>query len=215
MSLAKLTTIGLWKYRKDHNMSDLFELLVLPEAIDRDTLINNILMRAGEFEVLWPDADYMHDAIGVFSNKWQRTFIKWVEANEQYDEFNPLENFDRKEDWTENSVGSSSNTRTLNTTTATTGSGTVEAQKAAYNSNNYENVDKSIDSNSGSSHDTGTIGDITAGDNQVTHSGRLHGNIGVTRTSDLYLSSVEAAKVNIIENITDLYIAELTLPIYC
>ena len=52
MSSAKITTVGFYQYMNAYN-NDLFGLLNLPQGIDKDTLVNNIMLRGGEFEVVY------------------------------------------------------------------------------------------------------------------------------------------------------------------
>lgn len=115
MSIAKMTLIGLMKYYESNYHGygeDLFDLLNLPEGIDKNTVINNILMKGGEFEVLYPNADYTRAFIGVWGQKWYRTFDKWVAALAiQYE---PLYNFDRYEEYEDNGTLSNTKTGTLN-----------------------------------------------------------------------------------------------------
>ncbi len=96
MASSTMTILSLYKYMK-RNDDDLFDDLVVPEGVDTEVLINNILMQAAPFEVLYPDPEVMKDAIGFWSeaslDKWQ----KWADAWEYASEFNPLENFDRTE----------------------------------------------------------------------------------------------------------------------
>ena len=62
MSTAKITTIGLENYLSIEGKS-LFDDLLIPEGIDKDTLTGSILMRAGEFEVLYSDPYFMRDMV--------------------------------------------------------------------------------------------------------------------------------------------------------
>ena len=122
MSQAKITLIGLENYlNPEHSV---FEQLSLPEGINRDVLVNSILMRCQEFELLYSDPDFMIKAVNVWSLKNYRTFDKWVKAlNIKYD---PLYNYDRTEEYTDEHTGSynrtgsdsgsNSNTRTDNLT---------------------------------------------------------------------------------------------------
>lgn len=98
MSQSKITLIGFSNYMKNHD-ADLFELVSFPEGINKDTFVNNLLLKGGEFEVLYSDPFFMRDAIGIWSNKWDWTFNKWIKALEfKYD---PLYNYDRYEEWEE------------------------------------------------------------------------------------------------------------------
>ena len=76
--------------------NSLFDTLEIPAEIDRDEFINNLLMSAGEFEVLYSDFDFLKFSIGVWSKKWYRTFEKWIEGLKA--EWNPIENYDRYEE---------------------------------------------------------------------------------------------------------------------
>lgn len=98
MSSAKITLFNFAEWM-NANEEDLFSEMTLPEGIDKNTLTDNILMRGGEFEVLYSDPDFFKYGIGVWSKKWYRTFLKWITALNI--EYNPLENYDRMEDWTD------------------------------------------------------------------------------------------------------------------
>ncbi len=102
MASAMMTTIGLENFLAGENKS-LFDLLNLPDGIDKEVLTGSILMRAGEFEVLYPNPYFMRDAIGLWGRKHYRTFEKWVNAlNIEYD---PLYNYDRTEEYTDTHKG--------------------------------------------------------------------------------------------------------------
>ena len=98
MAASKITLIGLNRWMHDIE-DDLFTQLDLPEGIDKDTLTNNILLQGADFEVMYSDPLFMKEAIGLWSSKWYRTFEKWVDALAI--EYAPLENYDRKEDWSD------------------------------------------------------------------------------------------------------------------
>ena len=119
MSLSKITLIGMQQYFLNIEQS-LFDNLTVPEGIDKDTLVDNILLEGGEFEVLYGNPEFVRNAIGVWSKKWQRTFEKWVAVLAI--DYSPLENYDRIEDWEDqlnkgvstSARRDSGNTRTFN-----------------------------------------------------------------------------------------------------
>ena len=76
---------------------DLFKNLSLPEGLNKQTLTDNILLRGGEFEVSYPDPTATQSLIGIWSNKMQPTFERWVNALAI--DYAPLENYDRHESW--------------------------------------------------------------------------------------------------------------------
>ena len=53
-------------------------------------------MKGGEFEVLYPDPDFLKYSIKIWSSKWFRTFSEWLRGTEQ--RWNPIYNYDRFEE---------------------------------------------------------------------------------------------------------------------
>lgn len=97
---SKLTIIGMYEYDPT-----LFDNLDLPTGIDSDVVRDEILLRSGDFETLYPNPDFLKLAIGHWSKKHYRTFDKWLTAlNIEYD---PLYNYDRTEEYTDERSGSS------------------------------------------------------------------------------------------------------------
>lgn len=101
MSQAKITLIGLENYLNPER--SVFDNMVLPDGIDKDTLIGSIVMRCQEFELLYSDPDFMISLVNVWSRKHYRTFDKWVKALEI--EYDPLFNYDRTEEYTDTHSG--------------------------------------------------------------------------------------------------------------
>ena len=98
MSWSKITLIGMASYM-DQIGKDLFQGINLPEGIEKDLVCNTILQRGGEFEVIYSDPFFMQAQIPYWSRKHYRTFDKWIKAlNIEYE---PLYNFDRYEEWTD------------------------------------------------------------------------------------------------------------------
>ena len=196
MSAATLTLIGM--YNEDNT---LFDSLDVPTGLDKSTLIKNILLRSGEFEVLYPDMDFMKFSIGAFSDAWQPTFERWVKALAL--EYNPLENYDRKEDWADIRSGSTSGS-----TSGTTGATTTN-KISAYDAGDALTT-RSQDEIHGSDSST-SLGSSTEGAN---HSGRIHGNIGVTTSQQMLQSELDLGYWNVYEKITDMFLTHFVLPVY-
>lgn len=239
MSDSKITLIGLNKYLGYENKG-LFDYLTLPEGIDKDALCSNILQRGSEFEVQYPDAEYMRVSVGMWAKKWYWTFDKWVKAINI--EYNPLENYDRFESWVDNNthkdddtinsnrdISANQNTSSnsaINTTTQD--NAVVEHTKSAYDSGEYSPYEKTetqdqvtevsgvnANSNTGSTNnDKYNESRGNTGEYQNTHEGRLHGNIGVTTSQQMLQSELEIAYFNLYERITDIFLTEYTIPVY-
>lgn len=223
MSIMKITILGLEMALKPEGKS-VFDLMNLPEGIDKDTVTDNIVLEGGDFEVLYSDPYMLRAAVGTWSLKHYRTFEKWVNALNL--EYNPLENYDRQEDYTDTSnkgeKTTAGNTRTLNNedketlNTSTSDEHTV----SAFDSGSYQPSDKNEIKNTGTDtfNHTGTIkdegnGSLTSNGKEV-HTGRIHGNIGVTTSQQMLQSELDIARFNLVQQITDLFLTEFTLMIY-
>ena len=151
---ATMSLLGLWTANKG-----LFDLLKIPAALDKQTLVDNLLMECAELEILYPDAEFMREAIGAWSSvevdKWEE-----LEKTLHYD-YDPISNYDRREEWTDDSEGSS--TATSNAT----------GKQAGYNSQELVTSDGSDSSGSSS------------GKSSSKHVGTVRGNIGVTTTQKM------------------------------
>lgn len=173
MSSAKITLLGFSRWMID-NSDDLFKAFDdLPTGIDKDVLINNILLRGGEFEVIYSDPYFMQESIYTWLAKWRRTLEKWLAALAV--DYDPLNNYDRHEEYTdtegigdtETRSGTRTDSRSANTSatsaaaTNTTGSDTgsqgTENKVSAFDASTYQAKDRS-DTTTGSatSSSTGT-----------------------------------------------------------
>lgn len=208
MSSSTMTLIGLYNYDPD-----LFEYLTFPEGIDKSTFIDNLLLRADEFEVLYPDPEFLKFSIGAWSRKWQATFTRWVEALAI--EYAPLENYDRHEDWTDkgNSHGSNSGESSGETGGRTNSTSTNKV--SAYDSGDaltthHQDVLVGADSTSSSSASSGSHEEHFGN----THNGRIHGNIGVTTSQQMLTAELDLGYWNIYNKIIDLFLTEFVIPVY-
>lgn len=108
MSLAKLTLWGMFQHGVDTNDS-LFKNWTLPPDMDADLLRDNILLKGAEFEVLYANFPFMQKAIEIWSDKHYHTFERWLKALAI--DYNPLENYDRMEEWQDGSNRNKSGNR--------------------------------------------------------------------------------------------------------
>ena len=92
---ATLSILGL--YQREPT---LFDELELPAGMKKDVLIDNILYEAASLEAYYPDPNFMKFMIGRWSfmnqSVWQKLYDTTVL------DYNPIYNYDRTEEWTEN-----------------------------------------------------------------------------------------------------------------
>lgn len=238
MSQAKITLIGIENYlNPEHSV---FEQVVLPEGIDKDILVNSILLRCQEFELLYSDPDFMIKAVNVWSLKNYHTFDKWVKAlNIEYE---PLYNYDRTEEYTDEHTGSydrtgtdsgtNGNTRTDNLTMTNdltdTNDVTLTHSEKAYDEAAFVEKDKDItdqdQTHTGTVTNTGTVTDSGTYNSSNTdkgtdnhtdkHTARLFGNIGVTTSQQMLQSELDIARWNLYDHISDLFAQEFCIMVY-
>ena len=231
MSVAKITLMGqeIWLQKNNHSV---FDLLTLPDGIEKDNVVDNIVLECGEFETLYSDPYFMRSAIGVWSNKHYRTFEKWINALNL--EYNPLENYDRQEDWTDTGDENTKVKFTDDTTTETDSSTTSEGSSnqngntedlvSAFDSSSYQESEKHvIDTDEDHTDEVTSNTTLTNDSEQNTegekdtidkHTGRIHGNIGVTTSQQMLQAELDIARFNIIQEITNLFMTELCICVY-
>ena len=113
----KLSPLGLYQW--DHTI---FDLMQIPSALDKPTLVDNLLAETAELEVLYPNPVVFKNLVGVWSAKhldiWNRLY-----ATTQY-EYNPIENYNRYETGSDSGTGRTTHSGTDTTTETTTHGGT-------------------------------------------------------------------------------------------
>lgn len=207
MSSAKFTLIGAYQFFHNAN-DDLFAHLTLPVGLDKDTLTSNILLQGGEFEVQNANPFFIQDAIQIWSSVYADTFQRWVDALAI--DYAPLENYDRQEHWTDETegTGESDSTGTLDTTV----DDTVETTKSAYDSSTYSPYEKVTGNNVNDTDTTDHTDTSMTSDSE--HTGRIHGNIGVTTSQQMLMQELDMGYWNIYNRITELFLKEFVIPVY-
>lgn len=124
---SKISILGLYNYNED-----VFSGLNVPDGMDKQVVVNNILMQCAELELLFPSYTFMKMAIGNWSsmeaNIWEKM---WQTETVEY---NPIWNVDATieekgtadgigstkgynfTDWLENSKTDTEDTRTTRRT---------------------------------------------------------------------------------------------------
>ena len=93
-----MNVLTLYNWTNDHDEPDLFRDFVVPEEIDKDVVVDAILLKAAPFEILYPDQDVLRNNIGVWSHSRIAIWNRWADSWTKAEEFNQLENFDRTEE---------------------------------------------------------------------------------------------------------------------
>lgn len=96
---VNLSPLGLYNWD-----NTVFNMLQVPEGLNKEVLIKNLLAETAELEVLYPNPVVFRNLVGLWSTKqldiWNRLY-----ATTQY-EYNPIENYNRIETGSEDGTGS-------------------------------------------------------------------------------------------------------------
>lgn len=229
MADCKITLIGLENYYTGATGSSLFEDLILPSGIDKDILVDSILMRCGEFGLVYSDPIFLKASIELWGKRWYRTFERWERTLTE--EYNPLHNYDRteeidetvKEDNKAKATTTSDSKSHSKSDSEGTQNDTTTGDTSAYNVSTYSPKDQQIldSATTGKVTTDGTSNDSMKSDSNENkdltrkHRARMFGNIGVTTSATMATEEVELrGKYNLYNIISDVFVKEFCLMVY-
>lgn len=175
--LAKLTLAGLDRWTKSgmyEGSASLWDLLNVPAGVSKETLVNAILYKSFEFPVIYMDAESVREQIGLLSDMWQDSMTRTWEALTA--EYNPIHNFDRYEEYTDEHSGESSSTEdgAGSTTGETSATSTGTGKTSSTESGTGKTTGETSDTDTGTSTQTGT--GKTTGKTTTKNNGTTSGN---------------------------------------
>lgn len=181
--MALLSVMGLYQFD-----NTIFDTMELPEGVQRDVVVANILVECSELEILLPDPDVLKQSISYWSKAnlqiWQKLY------NSTKFEYNPI--------WNKDGTYTETETRNLQSTAETEATNAV----SAFNSDTMR--DQAQTQTSGAGTDTGTI----------TRTRREQGNIGVTTTQQMIKEEREVSNFSIYAYITQAFKSMYCLGVY-
>lgn len=211
--LWKMTLNGLYDYGQIRN-DDLFEDMILPDHLDKEVVLNSILIKCGELPVMWADYPFMKNQIRVWFKRKKPIFDKMVELREA--EFNPLYNYDRFEEYKDSESENENYNDSESTSNNTTQNSTDVNKLSAYDSNEFSNNSQDTlgaSTNSNNSRNLNHLGNINK---EFNHSAHLFGNIGVTTSVDMLTQAAdEWYSRDIPEMIAEEFKCDFCIGLYC
>lgn len=160
-----ISVLGMWQFN-----NALFDKFEVPAQIDKQDVVDTILLECAELPVVYTNWDVLQGAIGLLSKRrlhaWERM------ATALFEDYNPLHNFDRYEELGEEESSSSSGTAdSVNTVNGYNG----DAERDRQNTTGNSNAKRSN-----------------------KHTGHLYGNIGVTTSAQMIEGELEIRKQDLI-----------------
>ena len=184
--MATMSILGLYQWD-----NSIFDAMVVPSQIDKDTLVMNILDECAELEILYTNPDFIKNAIGYWS---LRRYHAWNKLQTVlYENYDPFVNIKRDEirtitqtrnlansaNETRNLAGSNNETRNMTDTTKTnaydSGTGTVREALEMTGTDNVATTDTGTRNISGT--DTGTV--------TTTENFHVEGDSAITDAQDV------------------------------
>lgn len=172
---------------------DLFtDNLNLPTGVDFDTAVGWIIREAEPFEVIYPDAAYMAYHIQMWSlgrlAAWEKLY-----ATESF-VYNPIENYNMQDHWTDTGSGEYSSS----------GDNSITTEQAAFDGSTLKKTEEVSGEHS------------EEGDNSSTleHYQQRSGNIGTMTTQQMIMQERQIADYSIYKQIADEFKKEFCIMIY-
>lgn len=225
--MAVLSIMGMYNYD-----DTIFDGLNVPSGINKQNIIDEILMQCAELEVLYPSWSIMKRAISIWSNSNQ---IKWQKLYDTMTiEYNPIWNVDatvtdtetitgsdnrtieRTGSGTDNETRNLTDTETVNLTDTEAVKGFNETSWADAKKNTKAGTDAithtGTDNRSLSSTENVSDGNISETDREYTQ--RRTGNIGVTTTQQMLEAERQIADFNLIDIIVNSFKYRFCILVY-
>lgn len=170
----------------------IFDGVNLPDNLSTSDFINTLMAQYGELPVLYSYPPLLKSLITSWSNTSQYTWSHLAETLTA--EYNPIENYDRTENYSDVFTG----TTQTNATNNATGNGTGKTKVYGYNNLTAPADDTASETTSASNSSSNSAGTNTS---TTTHNSRVHGNIGVTTSQQMLQSERDIAMFNIYDSI--------------
>ena len=200
-----MSILGLYQWDKT-----LFDLMSLPEGLEKENLIATILSECADLEILFPNPEVMKGLIAVWS---QTQMYEWTKLYKtMLLEYNPIDNYDRTETRTLNS--SAAGNSADGGTDKTTGNSSTINQVKAFDTpaNTFTDREKdTVNNSSGVTYGHTNVNSYNKNDNETI---RAHGNIGVTTTQQMIDQERKTAEFNIYNVIANEFKQRYCLLVY-
>lgn len=160
-----ISVLGMWQFD-----NALFDKFTVPAQIDKQDVVNAILLECAELPVVYTNWDVLQGAIGLLSKRRLHAWERMAKA--LFEDYNPLHNFDRYEELGDEENTSSNGTAdSVNTVNGYNG----DAERDRHNTTGNSNIKRSNN-----------------------HRGHLYGNIGVTTSAQMLEGELEIRKQDLI-----------------
>lgn len=211
MSYSWLSIMGMYEY--DPTVLD---GLNVPEGMNKDTVVNNILLNCAELELIFSNIDIMKLAISTWSESNQLGWEKMYKTMTV--EYNPIWNVDADILDSETISGAKANTRNIGRESESLETQNLTDTKSVqgFNSSSWAAAEKIDHTGTDKIESDETVVETENGTDSTerTYTQRRTGNIGVTTTQQMLEQERKIAEFNMVDYITNSFKKRFCLLIY-
>ena len=214
--MARITLWGFYTWGEKH----LFDNIVLPEQFNKETLIDLIMSMSGDLYPYYQQPTYLQANIENWFSRKYEDFLRMWDA--LYSEYDPIENYNRYENWSDSASESLSESTSESTSASAynsdSSSNSMLNDVSAYDSAGYSPESKATNGAVATTRNESKFQRAHAHndfrDSYSEHGGRIHGNIGVTTTQQMIESELQLREYDIYQRIAEMFEAQFITRIY-
>lgn len=206
--MARITLWGFYQWTD----KKLFDNIQLDDRLDKQILIDLIMQQSGELFPFHQQPDYLKHNIENWFARMKSQFSRMYDAITA--EYNPIENYDRIEEW--------SDSESISASTSESSSASSHDSSSDSSSNSMTNDVSAANMTTGFLPDSASKGESVGksssdSKNEIKrhnienrqhyseHSGRIHGNIGVLTNQSMVTAELELRKFDLYQTIANMF----------
>lgn len=189
----------------------LFDGLQVPDGVNKETVIENLLLRTMELEVMISSGPVMARALTVYSTMMLPSWTRYAKALGL--EYNPLDTDERTRTLEHSGEDSSTRSPNLTTTGQNNGSDSTTREVVGFDSAQLQMAEKNTTQLGTGNTITSTGTDKTEGTNKYTDTETYQGRAGKSAQS-LVSAEIALASENVVAKIVDDIKHEFCLLVY-
>ena len=201
----------VFHYLKVPDLNDIHmtaDMIQFPPVLNKETLINNILMECAELSLVYPDPEIMQRMLKIWTEVYYPT---WCELYKTLlYKYNPIWNKDGS--YTDERELSRADTGSANSSGSSAAKGDLRHNVTGYDVNSYSPNTQETTDNSSSYTSAGSSEDNRAEKETTVHTEQ--GNIGVTTTQAMIKEQREVVEFNLYEYITQQFKQKFCVMVY-
>lgn len=193
---------------KIQDLKNVYEMIDDPPELNKDLLIDNILIECAELSLVYPDPEDLKIMIRTWSRISQKSWADMY-ATLLY-KYNPIWNKDGS--YTDERVLNRADSGTAESQGSNSVHGDIKENVTGYDTNSYSPNTQQVTDNSGSFNQSGSSQDNRDEKETIVHTEA--GNIGVTSTQELIQRQRDIVEFNIYDYITQAFKRRFCVMVY-